>query len=384
MVKKVNIGLIGFKFMGKAHSHAYKDIPMFFRLRVVPVMKAICGPIEEKEELKEAAQRYGWENYEVSWEKLVKRDDVDLVDIAAPTNIHKEITLAAAKEGKDIFCEKSLALTLDDAREMLQAVKEAGVKHMIGFSYRMTPAIMLAKRIIEEGRIGRVFHYRAFFLQDWLVDPNFPLVWRLRKKIAGSGALGDMGSHLIDMARFLMGEFEEVIGVSKTFIEERPKPVSMTGLTGIAGKGKGKVTVDDSTLFLAKFKCGALGTFETTRYGTGRRSKNGFEINGSKGSLVFNFEHMNRLQFYSLEDPPHLRGFRDIMVTEDCHPYMKAWWPAGHGIGYEHTFIHELYELMEYIGKDEMPVPNFIDGVKCQEVQDAIERSINEKRWIKV
>jgi len=268
---------------------------------------------------------------------------------------------------------------------MLKAVEKAGVKHMIGFSYRMTPAIRLARQLIEENRIGKIHHFRAYFLQDWLVDPNFPLVWRLRKEIAGSGAHGDMGGHLIDMARYLIGEFDEVIGMNQTFIKERPLPKEvLTGITAQAGEGTGPVTVDDATAFLARFKNGAFSTFETTRFATGRRSKNGFEINGSKGCIAFNFEDMNHLQFYSLEDPEHIRGFRKIMVTEACHPYMKAWWPPGHIIGYEHTFIHEIYELMEALANDRMPVPNFTDGIKCQEVLDAVDESIEQKGWVKV
>lgn len=381
--KKINVGLIGYKFMGKAHSHAYASVGRFFKISAIPVMKAICG--RDKDAIKDAAQTYGWEGYETSWEKLVKRKDIDLIDISAPSDVHKDICIAAAEARKDIFCEKPLALTLKDALEMLKAVEKTGVKHMIGFNYRMTPAVRLAKRLIDEDRIGKIFHFRAYFLQDWLVNPKFPLVWRLRKEIAGSGAHGDMGGHLIDMARYLVGEFDEVIGMNQTFIKERPLPKEvLTGITAQAGEGRGSVTVDDATAFLAKFKNSVFGTFETTRFATGRRSKNGFEINGSKGCIAFNFEDMNHLQFYSLDDSEHIRGFRNIIVTEACHPYMNAWWPPGHIIGYEHTFIHEVYELMEALANDRIPVPNFIDGVKCQEVLDAVDESIKKKRWVQL
>lgn len=381
--KKINIGLIGYKFMGKAHSHAYASVGRFFKLSAIPVMKAICG--RDKGAVRDAAQTYGWESYETSWEKLVKREDIDLIDISAPSDVHKDICIAAVESGKDIFCEKPLAINLKDALEMLKAVEKAGVKHMIGFNYRMTPAVRLAKRLIDEGRVGKLYHFRAYFLQDWLVNPQFPLVWRLRKEIAGSGAHGDMGGHLIDIARYLVGEFDEVIGMNQRFIKERPLPKEvLTGITAQAGEGRGPVTVDDATAFLAKFKNGIFGTFETTRFATGRRSKNGFEINGSKGCIAFNFEDMNHLQFYSLDDPEHIRGFRKIIVTEACHPYMSAWWPPGHIIGYEHTFIHEVYELMEALANDRMPVPNFIDGVKCQEVLEAVDESIEQREWIKV
>ena len=382
MQKKINVGLIGGGFVGRAHSNAYRTVPCFFKPAAVPVMKAICDNNEVR--VKEVARAFGWESCETSWEKLIRRADIDLIDICAPSNVHKEIALAAIEAGKEVFCEKPLALDLKDARQMLEAAEKAGIKHMVGFSYRGTPAVRLAKKLIDEGKIGRIFHFRAFFLQDWLINPNFPLVWRLRKEIAGSGAHSDLGAHLVDYARFLIGEFDEVIGMSETFVKERPKPVSMVGLSGVAGKERGEVTVDDATLFLARFKSGALGTFEASRYGTGKRSKNGFEIDGSKGSIAFNFEHMNYLQFYSTEDPDYASGFRTISVTEDSQPYMKAWWPAGHGIGYEHTFIHEIYELLNFLGKDEMPVPNFTDGVRSQEILEAVEESVKKRQWVKV
>lgn len=384
-MQKLRIGLVGYKFMGKAHSHAYKDVNMFFDLPVQPVMKAICG--RDEAWVKESAEKFGWESYETSWEKLVERDDIDVIDVTAPSNVHKEIVIAAARNGKHIFCEKPLALTLADAEEMLEAVEKAGVKHMIGFNYRRTPALSLAKRMIEEGKIGKVYHFRGQYLQDWIIDPNFPLVWRLRRDIAGSGSLGDLGAHSIDLARWLVGEIEEVVGVSETFIKKRPLPAKMQGLSAVSTgetTEMGEVDVDDGTAFLARFENGALGTFEATRFAAGHDNTNWFEINGSKGSIRFNFERMNELEYYNVEDEPGYRGFRVIQATQPSHPYMEAWWPAGHIIGYEHTFIHEVKDFFECIVEDRLPEPNFKDGVECQRVIEAVEKSIKERTWVKV
>lgn len=380
----LNIGLVGYKFMGKAHSNAFRKVGMFFEPSMKIGMKAICG--RDEAWVKESAKKFGWEDYETSWEDLIKRDDIDAIDITAPSNYHKEIALAAAKAGKHVFCEKPLALNLKDAREMLAAVKEANVKHQIGFNYRFAPAVQLAKKLIDEGKIGTIYHYRALYLQDWIIDPEFPLVWRLDKKVAGSGSHGDLGAHFIDLARFLIGDFEEVIGMSETFIRERPVVDKMTGLSGKAQEGAemGKVTVDDATLFLARFKNGALGSFEATRFATGHKNGMSFEINGSKGSIRFEFERMNELQYYSVDDAEGLQGFRLIQVTEDVHPYAGAWWPVGHVIGYEHTFVHELYEFMEAIAKDKPANPDFYDGVKCSQILEAVELSIENRQWIEV
>ena len=380
----MNIGLVGYKFMGKAHSNAFKKVGMFFDPSVKIGMKAICG--RDEAWVKEAAEKYGWEDYETSWEDLIKRDDIDIIDITAPSNFHKEIAIAAAKAGKHVFCEKPLALNLKDAREMLAAVKEANVKHQIGFNYRFAPAIQLAKKLIDEGKLGTIYHFRGLYLQDFIVDPNFPLVWRLDKKVAGSGSHGDLGAHLIDLARFLVGEFDEVIGMSETFIKKRPLVEKMTGLSAQAQEGAqmGEVTVDDATLFLTRFKNGALGSFEATRFATGHKNGMSFEINGSKGSIKFEFERMNELQYYSAEDEEGLHGFRLIQATEDVHPYADAWWPVGHVIGYEHTFVHEMYEFIEAIAKDKPTSPDFHDGVKCSQILEAVEVSIENRQWVKV
>jgi predicted dehydrogenase len=383
-MKKFNVGMVGYKFMGKAHSHAYRDLHMFFPEVAVPVMKLICG--RDEAGVSQAAEQFGWENYVTDWRELLARDDIDLIDINAPSDAHKEIALAAAKAGKHLFCEKPLALTLEDSREMLKAAEDAGVKHMVGFNYRFAPAVQLAKKLVEEGRLGQIYHFRAWFLQDWIVDPDFPLVWRLQKEVAGSGSHGDLGAHLIDLAHYLIGDMTEVIGMSETFIKERPMPTSMTGLSAKGSKDapRGPVTVDDATLFLSRFANGALGSFEATRFAPGHRCTNSFEINGSKGSVKFDFERMNELQVYFTDDQDDVQGFRRVLATDPPHAYMQAWWPPGHTIGYEHTFLHEVVELMNALSEDRQPVPNFVDGVKCQEVLEAVDQSIAQRRWVRI
>jgi predicted dehydrogenase len=381
-MKEINIGLVGYKFMGKAHSNALQRIGMFFNPSSRIRMKAICG--REEQLVRESAEKFGWEGYETSWERLVSREDIDTIDITAPSNVHKDIAIAAAQNGKNIFCEKPLAVSLKDAREMLEAVKKSGVKHQIGFNYRFAPAIQLAKKMIDEGKLGKIYHFRAKYLQDWIINPDFPLVWRLDKSVAGSGSHGDLGAHLIDIARFLAGEFQSVIGMNKTFVKERPIVEKMTGLSGKAQESsiKGDVTVDDATLFLTEFKNGALGSFEATRFAAGHKNDMSFEINGSKGSLRFEFERMNELQYFSADDAEGIQGFRLIQVSEAVHPYMGAWWPAGHVIGYEHTFVHELYEFVQAIADDGITSPDFYDGMKCSQVLEAVDLSIAERQWV--
>jgi len=383
-MNKVRVGMVGYKFMGKAHSNAYRALPMFFPNSIKPEMTAICG--RDPEGVEQARSQFGWESAETDWKALVNREDIDLIDINAPSDAHKAIALAAAAAGKHIFCEKPLALTLEDSREMLEAAEIAGVKHMVGFNYRFAPAVQLAKKLVSDGRLGEIYHFRAVFLQDWIIDPSFPLVWRLQKEIAGSGSHGDLGAHLIDMARFLVGEFNEVIGMSETFVKERPIAEAMTGLSakGSEGGPLGEVTVDDATMFMTRFANGALGSFEATRFAAGHRCTNAFEINGSKGSIKFDFERMNELQVYFTDDAEDVQGFRRVLATDPSHAYMDAWWPAGHTIGYEHTFTHEVHELMQAFAEDRQPVPNFVDGVKCQEVLEAVDRSIAERRWVAI
>jgi predicted dehydrogenase len=384
-MNQVQVGMIGYKFMGKAHSHAYRDLPMFFPKTARPVMKLICGRNEK--DVAEAASQLGWESYVTDWREMIQRDDIDLIDINAPSDTHKEIAIAAAQAGKHLFCEKPLALTLADSRDMLAAAEAAGVKHMVGFNYRFAPAVILAKKLIDEGRLGQIYHFRGMFLQDWLIDPDFPLAWRLQKEIAGSGSHGDLGAHVIDLAHYLVGDLQEVIGMSDTFVKERPLPSA--GTTGLSSKGgvsaeRGPVTVDDATLFMARFANGAMGSFEATRFAAGHRCTNSFEINGSKGSVKFDFERMNELQVYFVEDASDVQGFRRVLATDPAHAFAEAWWPPGHTIGYEHTFIHEMVEMMNAIREDRQPVPNFNDGVKCQAVLEAVDQSIEERRWVAI
>jgi len=384
MKSSINVGLVGYKFMGKAHSNAFQRLSMFFNPSVKVNMKAICG--RDENWVKEAADKFGWEGYETSWEKLIQRDDIDVIDIAAPSNVHKEIAIKAAEAGKHVFCEKPLALNLNDAREMLEAAEKNNIKHQIGFNYRFAPAVKLTKKLIDEGKIGKIYHFRGLYLQDWIIDPNFPLVWRLDKKVAGSGSLGDLGAHLIDLARYLVGDFERVIGINKTFIKNRPIVEKMTGLSAQAQQdgNMGEVTVDDATIFIAEFKNGALGSIEATRFANGHKNGMSFEINGSKGSIRFEFERMNELQYFSIDDEAGTQGFRLIQATEDIHPYMEAWWPAGHVIGYEHTFVHEMYEFIEAVANDKDTSPDFYDGVKCQQVLEAVDLSIERGKWVEV
>lgn len=381
--KQIRIGMVGYRLMGRAHSHAYRDYPFYFDTDTVPVLQAIAGRNEEA--VKAAADKMGWASYETDWRRLIERDDIDLIDIVTPNNTHAEIAIAAAEAGRHVFCEKPLALSLDQAKQMLEAVNKAGVTHMICHNYRFAPAVQFAKKLIEEGRLGKIYHIRATFLQDWLMDPHFPLIWRLRKEISGGGTLGDLGAHIIDLARFLVGEFSEVVGMMETFIKERPLGSMTDNLKGrIESDEWGEVTVDDATVFLARFQNGAIGTFESSRFSKGNRAGNRFEINGEKGSLRWDMENLNNLQVYLDDDEPGLQGFRTINCTEEEHPYAGAYWPAGHIIGYEHTFINIVSELMNGISKGYSPQPNFEDGVRNQAVLEAVEESVKTRSWVQV
>lgn len=382
--RKLNVALIGYQFMGKAHSNAYRQVARFFDdLEVEPVMKVICGRNEENE--RKAAQKYGWEEYDTSWERVVERKDIDLVDVSVPGNMHAPIAIAAANAGKMVLCEKPLANTLAEARQMYEAVQKNKVPNALCHNYRFAPAVQLAKQLIDEGRIGKIYHFRGTYLQDWIVDPNFPLVWRLQKEVAGSGAHGDLNAHLIDMARFLVGEIAEVSGMMETFIKQRPKlAASDDRLGGVASSEMGEVTVDDAALFLVRFENGAIGSIEATRFALGRKNYNRFEINGSKGSLVFNMERMNELEVYLQDDPPHIRGFRVVQASDSVHPFMSAWWPVGHIIGYEHTFINLVYSMLKAFDKGEEFKPNFEDGVRNQAVLEAVDVSSQQRRWVSI
>lgn len=384
MKPQLRIGMVGYKFMGKAHSHAYRSVARFLDVPFDPVMQVLCG--RDEAAVAQAAARFGWQEYETDWRRLVSRDDIDVIDIGTPNNAHYEIALAAARAGKHILCEKPLAMTVAQAREMLAAVREAGVTHMLCHNYRFVPAVQLAKRLIDEGRLGHIYHFRGVYLQDWIMDPDFPLVWRLQGDVSGSGSLGDLGAHTLDLARYLVGEFSEVVGMQETFIKDRPVGGKMDGgLSATAGGGpREPVTVDDATAFLARFENGALGTFEATRFAGGNRNGNRWEINGSKGSLRWDMEEMNWLDVYFHDDPTGLQGWRRISCTEGSHPYGAAWWPPGHIIGYEHTFIHVTYELLHAIAGKRSASPNFEDGLRNQQVMAAVERSAANRSWVPV
>lgn len=380
--KKLNVALIGYKFMGKAHSQAWRTVGRFFDLDAEPVMKAVCG--RDAAAVAEFAQRWGWETSSPDWREVVNRKDVDVVDISTPGYTHDEIAIAAAAAGKHVFCEKPLCFTVVQAKEMLAAVRKAGVKHMVNFNYRRVPAVALAKKMIDSGAIGQIRHARFTYLQDWLVDPQFPMNWRMRADAAGSGAHGDLGAHSIDLARYLVGEIGEVVGMRKTFITERPAEGTSSGLTATAGEGIEKVTVDDASIFMAKFTGGALGTFEATRMAPGRKNYNRFELNGSKGTLAWCFEDLNYLDYYSTEDPGDRQGFRRIIATEGVHPYAGAWWPPGHMMGYDHTFSNAAADLVQCIANDKSCAPCFQDGAQCVAVLEAVDKSIDGGKWAKV
>ncbi|MBN1624862.1 MAG: Gfo/Idh/MocA family oxidoreductase [Clostridia bacterium] len=383
-MKEINAGLIGYKFMGRAHSNAFRQVNHFFNADAKINLKAICG--RDKISVQNAASKFGFESYETDWKKLIDRDDIDFVDITSPGNLHSDMALYAAYRKKHIFCEKPLANDSAKAFEMWKAAKAAGIKHQVGFNYRFVPAILLAKKLIDDGRLGTIYHFRGLYLQDWIVDPEFPLVWRLDKTVAGSGAHGDINAHIIDLAHYLVGDMKKVIGMQKTFIRKRPIVETMDGLkaSGSSDAALGEVTVDDASVFMTEFQNGALGTFEATRFATGRKNGMSFEINGSKGSVKFEFEKMNELQYYNNDDPATEKGFRVISVTEDSHAYAGNWWPPGHIIGYEHTFVHEMFEFVQSIANDRAATPDFEDGYKCCRILDAVDTSIKDGQWINV
>jgi predicted dehydrogenase len=377
MTPRIGIGLIGYAFMGAAHSHAFRTAPHFFDLPLVPDLTVIVG--RDRARLQAAAAKLGWRETETDWRKVLQRDDVQLVDVCTPGDTHAEIAIAALEAGKHVLCEKPLANTVAEAEAMTEAAERAaahGVRSMVGFTYRRVPAIAFARQLVAEGRLGEIRHVRAQYLQDWISDPLAPMSWRLDKQKAGSGALGDIGAHIVDMTQFITGQsITGVSGMLETFVKERPVPTETGQLGGVGGSEMGTVTVDDAAAFLARFDGGAFGVFEATRFATGRKNAIRIEINGSKGSLAFDFEDMNVLHFLDATDPAETAGFRRIVVTEPGHPYVAAWWPAGHGLGYEHGFTHQVVDLLTAIAKGEDPAPSFADGLQVQRVLDAIERS---------
>ncbi|MEU4833812.1 Gfo/Idh/MocA family oxidoreductase [Streptosporangium sp. NPDC023615] len=387
----LGIGMVGYAFMGRVHSQAWRSVPAFFDLPVRPVMAALCG--RSAEGVARAADQMGWAAVETDWRALIARDDVDVVDICTPGDSHAEIAIAALRAGKHVLCEKPLANTVAEAEAMAEAAREAaarGVHAMVAFNYRRVPAIALAARWVAEGRLGQIRHVRAQYLQDWIVDPDFPLVWRLSRELAGSGALGDIGAHIIDTAQFITGQhLTDVSALTETFVKERPLAESSAGLSaeagrdgdgdgdgdGGAGRPTGTVDVDDAALFIGRLSGGGLASFEATRFATGRKNALRIEVNGSAGSLAFDFEAMNELWFHDHALPAEEGGFRRILVTESGHPYAGAWWPPGHGLGYEHTFTHEVRDFVEAIGTGGAPAPSFDDGLRVQRVLAAVERS---------
>ena len=370
----INVAMIGYAFMGRAHSNAYRQVTPFFSPRLTPRMKVVCG--RDGRKVREAARTLGWDEAASDWEAVVARPDIHIVDIATPGDLHAPIAIAAAKAGKVVFCEKPLANTVREAEQMLAAVTKAGVVHMLCHNYRRVPAVMLAQQLIARGDLGEIRHFRGTYLQDWIIDPKFPMTWRFDRRRAGSGALGDIAAHVVDLARFLVGEIDEVTGDLTTFIKTRPLP-------GQPGK-TARVTVDDASTALVRFRNGAMGTIEATRVASGRKNHNRFEINGSRGSVAFDLERMNELELYLESDRKSQRGFRRILVTEGGHPYIKAWWPPGHIIGYEHTFTHTVFDLLEAMADNRVPEPNFKDGVINQRVLEGIERSARTRRWVEL
>jgi predicted dehydrogenase len=384
-MKELNIGLVGTGFMGKGHSTAYKLLPHIFSTLPARPRLRIVGDVNE-ELAKTAAANFGFEDYSVGWEHVVNHPEVDIVDITAPNHVHKEIAVAAAKAGKHIYCEKPLAVTLEDARDMMEAAQTAGVKTLVGFNYLKSPATLMAKRLIDEGKIGDIWHFKGYFNQDVLADPSLPFSWRFEKKIAGSGALGDLGAHIIAIAHLLVGDICKLCAMTETFIRERSIATGAFGYDGKADLNAPRKTVenDDVVNMLLKFKCGATGTIESSRIAQGHKVFLTYEINGSKGSLRFNHERMNELEVYFSEDPEGIRGFRNIISGPE-HPYYSAFWPvAGCGLGFGDMKVIEIYELLNGIANDKAISPDFRDGYKVNQVIAATLESAEQEKWINV
>lgn len=375
---EIGIGMLGYAFMGKAHTNAYKKIPyLMYPPPAMPRLVAISG--RDEASVREAVKRYGYETYYTDWREMVRDDRVQLFDNSGPNDIHAEPSIAAARAGKHILCEKPLARTAGEAETMLNAVIKAGVKHMVSYNYRYVPAIRLAYDLIKSGKLGEIYHFRGVYLQEWIMDTNFPMVWRLDQKRAGSGTLGDLGSHVLDLARFLVGEPRSISAMMKTFVPQRPTS---------EGKGISTVSVDDAFVSIIEFENGALGTVEASRFCAGRKNHQIIEINGSNGSLVFNLERLNELDvFWRDEQPKETRGFHNVLVSESYHPFWKNWWPQGHMIGWEHTFIHEISDFLDSVvnNRDVNPFgATFEDGYKNAVICDAIQQSSKDGRQVKI
>jgi predicted dehydrogenase len=373
--RTLGVALIGHRFMGRAHSNAWRQAPRFFDLPADLRLKTICG--RDQAATRKAARQMGWEGAETDWRRVLEDSEINIVDICTPNDSHCAMAVAAAAAGKAVLCEKPLARNVREAETMVRAVRKARVTNMVCHNYRRVPAVALAREMIAEGAIGdRIFHFHARYAQDWIVDPKFPLVWRLQSGISGSGALGDIFSHVVDLGRYLVGEFSEVCATAETFIKRRPLQRG--------GKRLGRVSVDDAVTMLGRFRNGALAAIEATRFAPGRKNSIVLEINGSEGSLVFDLEEMNKLRFFSRRDPASAQGFREIMVTESSHPYMGNWWPSGHIIGYEHTFVHTVADFVRAIVARRKCSPDFEDGLRNQRILDAVEKSGRTKRWVRL
>ena len=377
--------MIGYGFMGAAHSQGWRTAPRFFDLPAQPTMDVLVG--RNAEGVAAAAQKWGWNDTATDWRSLLERDDIDIIDIVTPGDTHAEIAIAALDAGKHVLCEKPLANSVEEAEAMADAAARAaarGVFAMVGFTYRRVPAATLARDLVAAGKIGELRQVRASYRQDWLADAASPMTWRLDKNLAGSGALGDIGAHAIDLAQYITGDtITGVSGTLQTIVGERPLLAEARGLSGTASDAVGTVTVDDVAMFTARFASGVLGSFEASRFSTGRKNALEVEVSGSKGSLVFNLEDLNSLQFYDAAAPSGEQGFTRILVTEPEHPYLSAWWPAGHMLGYEHGFSHQARDFVDAIARGEQPTPSFADGLQVQEVLSAVEESsARESRWV--
>jgi predicted dehydrogenase len=387
MAKTLRIGLIGYGFMGKAHSNAWRQAPHFFPLKAKIEMHTLCGRTPAA--VQAARAQLGWQFSATDWREVVESPLIDLIDIATPNDSHAEIAIAAARAGKHLLCEKPLALSVKEAEAMCDAAQKAKVMHMVCHNYRRVPAIAQARKMIAEGALGQLFHFHARYAQDWLVDPEAPMRWKLQKEISGSGAHGDINVHLIDLARYLVGEFKEVCGMMDTFVKERP--VASARANGDLPSARtppkrAKVNVDDATLVMGRFENGAIANLEATRYAAGRKNHLSFEINGSKGSLAFDLEDLNRLRFFETASPPDRQGFRDILVLQPggVHPYVNQWWRPGHALGYEHTFIHTIADFVNACAEQKPAAPTFEDGLQNQRVLAAAEDAVKTQRWVKL
>jgi len=375
--KKLNVGLVGYGFMGRTHSNAFRQVHRFFEAGYEPVLKAVCA--RDGDKAKDFAARWGFESVETDWGELVARPDIDLVDIASPNDTHAAIAIAAAASGKMVMCEKPLGRSADEAERMVAAVEKAGVANMVWYNYRRVPAVTLAKHLIDEGRLGRIFHYRAKFLQDWTISRDLPQggagLWRLDINVAGSGVTGDLLAHCIDTALWLNGSINQVTAMTETFIKERQH--------NLTGKVE-KVGIDDASAFLARFANGSLATFEATRYARGHKALYTFEINGEHASIFWDLHDLHRLQYFDHRDEGTLRGWRSLHITDGDHPYMKHWWVPGLQIGYEHTFIHQLADFLDGLRTGKPAAPTFRDALATDCVTDAVLRSASTGRWEQV